>query len=86
MSRVSLYLLFDSESILITSFQDLKVIVQRDLERCKRCLIVHDLDLTIKESDIKSIIAKTLQTNKIKFDVRLDETECKILNIIFSHY
>ncbi|CAF1527907.1 unnamed protein product, partial [Rotaria sordida] len=55
--------------------RNLKVIVSRDLDRCKCRLIIHDLDLTTRESDVKKIIAGTLGTNKIKFDVRLEETE-----------
>ncbi|CAF4142980.1 unnamed protein product, partial [Rotaria sp. Silwood2] len=50
-----------------------RIIIDRDLESCKRCLMVHDLDETIKESDIKRMIAQKLETNTIKFQTKLHE-------------
>jgi hypothetical protein len=54
-----------------------QIFTEKSLESCRRCLIVHDLDASVKTSDINKIIAKALNTNTIKFHVHFSESQCK---------
>ncbi|UJR19922.1 hypothetical protein I4U23_023054 [Adineta vaga] len=65
--------------------------IDKENEEYKRCLMVHDLDETVKASAIKKVIARNLDSNNVKFKVTWNESafihnrksQCAV--IIFSH-